>query len=514
MTALVSAALSILGIALGAAGLCLACAPFDLWPLGLLALAPLWRATREARPRRAFALGLLMGTLTYAGAFYWVTSTLRDFAYMGWPLTLALFTPLCAYAGCAVGLFALAATVLTRRTGLPAIIVAPPVWLAIEHLWPTLFPWHLGATLHGCGTLAQLADLGGMSGLSLLCVVTAVAVAEAAARARAGERPRAALRPVGAAALLLLAATAYGAVRGVQIDAAVAAAPRLQVAVVQGNIGIYDKERAGMAEGNTRRFALLSEPLVAQGAELVVWPETAVQELVALGQPVAPPYVRLGVPLLTGGLAARQEGAVLEYYNVAYLVDGGRVTGISPKNRLLLFGEHLPFERRFPWLRRAFPHAGALTAGAWTSTLAAGRARVGVLVCYEDIIPAFARQIAARSPKPNLLVNVTNDSWFGHSTEPYQHAALASFRAIELRRSLVRATNTGVSCLVDPRGRTLAAGGLFRAETLAGAVPLLEGTTLYARLGDWPALAAITLVLGLAALALRRRRGPRLEEPR
>ncbi|HEY3355111.1 MAG TPA: apolipoprotein N-acyltransferase [Polyangia bacterium] len=501
--------LTALAVAAGAAALVVAFAPLDLWPLGLVALGPLWLAVRHARARRAFGLGLLMGALTYAGGFYWVTNTLRDFAAMGWPLTLALLALLCLAGGAAVGLWAVVASVLWRRTALPALLVAPPLWAAVEHLWPTLFPWHLGDSLHGCNTLAQLADLGGMSGLSLLCATAGVGLAETLARLRAGTPRCDALRPAAAAVVALALGAAYGAWRGADVAAQAAVAPRATVGVVQGNIGIYDKERVGLAERNTRQFLALSHDLVARGAELVVWPETTVQEPVWLGQPVAPPYVRLAAPLLTGGLAARQEGPRLEWYNVAYLVERGVVRGLVPKNRLLLFGEYLPFERLVPGLRRLFPHAGALTPGRTSQTLVSGRARIGVLICYEDVLPAFARAVAAQAPAPNLLVNVTNDSWFGRSTEPYEHAYLASFRAIELRRSLVRATNTGLSCLIDPRGRMIARGGLFQAETLIAAVPLLEGQTVYARLGDWPALAGIAAGLGLAALAFaRRRRAP------
>jgi apolipoprotein N-acyltransferase len=496
------------GVAAGAAALVVAFPPFDVWPLGLCALVPLWLAVRRARPLRALALGLLMGALTYAGGFYWVTTTLRDFAYMGWPLTLGLLALLCLYGGLAVGLWALGASVVAGRTGLPALLVAPPLWVAIEHLWPMLFPWHLGASLHGCNTLAQAADLGGMSGLSLLCVTAAIGLAETLVRLREGAPRGRALRPAAVAAALLVAAAGYGTWRGADIAARMAAAPRLAVGVVQGNIGIYDKERAGMEEANVRRFVELSQGLVAAGTDLVVWPETAVQQLVALGRPVAPRGVGLPVPLLTGGLAVRPDGGRREYFNVAYLVAGGELRGLVPKNRLMLFGEYLPLERTFPGLRRAFPHAGALTPGTWTRVLETGRARLGVLICYEDVVPAFAREVAALQPAPNLLVNVTNDSWFGRTAEPFQHAALASFRAIELRRSLVRATNTGLSCLVDPRGRVIAHGGLFRAETVAASVPLLEGRTLYARLGDWPALASAALALVCLALAAARRRRP------
>jgi apolipoprotein N-acyltransferase len=497
----------------GAVALVLAFPPFDVWPLGLLALAPLWLAVRAGSGRRALVLGWLMGFLVYAGGFYWITTTLRDFAYMGWPLTLSLLALFCLYGGASVGVWALLAVTITRRTRLPVLLVAPPLWIAVEHLWPLIFPWHLGASLHGNNTLAQVADLGGMSGLSLLAATCGIAVAECVARLRGGAPRRAALRPVVVAAAVVAAVAVYGAARGAHVASLMAAAPRARVGVVQGNIGIYDKERGELFDSNTRKFVALSEPLAGRGLDLLLWPETAVQEPVELARPVPPPYLRVGAPLLTGGLAARPEGHRLEYYNVAYLLEGGAVRGLVAKNVLMIFGEYLPFERTFPGLRRAFPNAGTLTPGRHSDVLTVGRLRLGVLICYEDIVPTFARRVANLGGTPNLLVNLTNDSWFGRSGEPYQHAALASFRAIELRRTLVRATNTGISCFIDPRGRTTVRGGLFRVETLEGEAPLLEVRTLYARLGDWPAWLGLLWTLVLAGLALRGRREPTEARP-
>jgi apolipoprotein N-acyltransferase len=500
-----------LGVVGGAAALVLAFPPLDLWPLAFVALVPLWLAVREGSGRRAFLLGWLMGFLIYVGGFYWVTTTLRDFAYMGWPATLALLTLMCLYGGLSVGLWAAAAVSLGRRTRLPALLVAPPLWIGVEHLWPLIFPWHLGGSLHGAGTLAQAADLGGMSGLSLVVATVGVGLGETAARLRGGMPARVALRPAAVGLGLLAVVAGYGLARDAQIASLVAAAPKARVGIVQGNIGIYDKERADLADRNTRSFVALSAPLVERGVDLLVWPETAVQELMTLGQPVPPPYLRVGAPLLTGGLAERLEGGRLELYNVAYLLEGDAVRGLVAKNHLLLFGEYLPFERTFPGLRRVFPHASALTPGRHTQVLGVGRLRLGVLVCYEDVIPSFARRVANLAERPNLLVNLTNDSWFGRSSEPYQHAGLASFRAIELRRTLVRATNTGISCIVDPRGRVTTRGGLFRVETLLGDAPLLEVRTLYARLGDWPAWLGLGWALVLAGLAARRRGRPASE---
>lgn len=133
-----------------------------------------------------------------------------------------------------------------------------------------------------------------------------------------------------------------------------------------------------------------------------------------------------------------------------------------------------------------------------------GAARLAVLICYEDILPGFVRSVV-RQTRPNLLVDITNDAWFGDTAAPHIHLALSTLRAIEHRRFLARATNSGVSAVVDPLGRVVVRGGTFRSETLHANVALLADDTLYARLGDWPALLCLlAIALGSALRATSR----------
>jgi apolipoprotein N-acyltransferase len=139
-----------------------------------------------------------------------------------------------------------------------------------------------------------------------------------------------------------------------------------------------------------------------------------------------------------------------------------------------------------------------------------GPYRIGVLICYEDILPGFARRVV-RETRPHLLVNLTNDAWFGDTNEPWIHLALAKLRAVEHRRFLARATNTGVSAVIDPAGRVVTRSGTFTRETLQAEVALLDTTTVYARVGDWPSWAAVLAVTVLASFP--RRRVPAEGEP-
>jgi apolipoprotein N-acyltransferase len=214
-------------------------------------------------------------------------------------------------------------------------------------------------------------------------------------------------------------------------------------------------------------------------------------------------------PLLFGVMASGPEEGDPENirdFNSSLLVDGdGAVLGKYDKNFLLLFGEYLPFGDTFPFLRKWLPEAGSFTPGKTVSVLPIGPARLGVLICYEGIIPSFTRKVALL--EPNLLINLTNDAWFGKTEEPYLHMQLAAFRAVEHRRFFIRSTNTGVSVVVDPVGRILNQTSMEGAESFVTNTALLTETTIYTRHGDlfaWGCCVLGGLLAGFAMILRRK----------
>ena len=185
--------------------------------------------------------------------------------------------------------------------------------------------------------------------------------------------------------------------------------------------------------------------------------------------------------------------------NSAFLAgEDGMIREAYDKNLLIPLAESLP-PAMFAWL---FPHAEQFAASTTLPALTFGAWRIATPICYEAIRPEFVRRMMAEA-RPHLLVTLANDAWFGDSQEPWLHLGLAELRAIEHRRWLVRATNSGVSAIVDPAGRIVARTGLLTRENLHGIVHPLAGETMYARVGDWPGwLAAIVVAVMLA----RRRR--------
>jgi apolipoprotein N-acyltransferase len=248
--------------------------------------------------------------------------------------------------------------------------------------------------------------------------------------------------------------------------------------------------------------------LLAEGPlDLVVWPETAYLRGLRRPLPVSGDPVReeLRVPLLFGGSSVHEEGGRRVRSNSALLVGAdGVIRDAYDKNLLIPLAEYAPFAHLVPGLAALFPHLQEFRAARDAPPLALGPWRIATPICYEAVRPEFVRRMVAEGGA-HLIVTLANDAWFGDSQEPWIHLALARLRAIELRRDLVRSTNSGVSALVDAAGRVVARTGLLTRENLRGEVRPLSGRTLYARLGDWPG----ALALGATAVALARRRtGP------
>ncbi len=206
-----------------------------------------------------------------------------------------------------------------------------------------------------------------------------------------------------------------------------------------------------------------------------------------------------------GGVLPTSNSECEACFNSALLLDGdGVVRELYDKAFLLVFGEYMPFGEALPELYDLLPESSRFQPGRRTEPLSLARkgqptARLGMLICYEDLLPAFAQRVMAH--QPDVLINLTNDAWFGQTAEPYHHLQLAQMRTIEYRRWLIRSTNTGVSAFIDATGRRVAETSLQDPETLLKAVPLLQGQTPYARFGDWPLFAlggGLLLSLGRA----------------
>jgi apolipoprotein N-acyltransferase len=495
-TTMAGAAAVVAGLGLGASFV-----DFGLWVLPWVMVAPLIALAETCEPRRAFRLGWLGGCAGIALAFSWLVHAFQVFGGFGLPIALALFAAPVAWMGLQIGCF----TGLLAWLGpLPLGLAAPLTFATVEFLFPTLFPWRVAHTQYRIVPLLQSGELAGPILLGFVIVwVNAGWVSLLRHR-----RPLTSALALGAVAVLLVT----GAQQRRATLAERAAAPPVRVGIVQGNVGVERKGDRSFFRRNLDDYRRLSFALAAE-TDLLIWPETVAQRPIPTAARVpsseAHPFPNPPRPLVFGGLAVEGAGPQRRLYNSAFLLDrDGAITGRYDKRVLVPFGEYLPLADRFPWLRTLSPATGNFSPGAAPVVLETpDGAKIGPLICYEDVIPGPAR--AAVALGATLLVNLTNDAWYGDTAEPHQHQALAVWRAVEVRRDFVRATNTGLTAAIDATGAVIAEFPVFAEAAEAVEMRLLEGATFYARYGDVCAWGMVATWIAVALV--RATRGRRAE---
>ena len=506
------------------------------WRLLPFCLAPLILAAR-LRPRWAGLAGLCFGCLTYPGQLHWIVVVLGrygglpDWASFGALALLAAYMALYSAAFCLLLAWMLDARERRDpvRRALVAVWAPPVVWTGLDALRGVLltgFPWmDLGYGLFRQPLLLAPADLGGHHLLTFALVLTNAALAlglraladpAALAKRQCPTALRGSWPALTAAACLLATLAVYAVLRNAATKDEIADAPRLKVGVAQGNIEQDVKWTEGMMRETVNRYLALSEQIAGAELDLVVWPETALPfypqddplggEVAALAAKTAQsPKLLVGAPLYR--VEETAAGRMVRHFNGALLLgrgeDGrGRVEGLYCKQHLVPFGEYVPLRRLFFFL------GPVATIGDFSPGSASGpipdapgeRGRAGVLICYESIFPAVARRAVAQGA--DFLANLTNDAWYGRSAAPVQSLAMATLRAVENRRALVRSANTGISGFIDPLGRISGETRLFTEEAVAEAIPLLRSQSLFTRMGHGFGFFCAALILPLAAPAL------------
>ncbi len=466
-------------------------APWGLWPLTLAGLAGLvWLVARAEGARPAFWIGLAAGTGHFALALSWIVEPfLIDIARHGWMAPFAVL-----FLSVGLGLFWALAAALARRTRVPALgFVAG--FTALEWLRGVIFtgfPWAMAGHVWIGAPPDQLAALAGPSGLSLLALLAAALPVMWR------------WRGLAASALLLALAFGFGLWRlGQPMPEDRAVSLRL----VQPNAEQSLKWDQALADEFLGRLL----DLTAEGtpADLTLWPETAVPFMLEYAPTVAGMVTTAsgGRPVVAG--IQREEAG--RYYNSLRILEGEGVERVRyDKAHLVPFGEYIPFgDLAYDWfgLRAFAAQAGATySAGPGPMVLDLGAmGKVLPLICYEAIFPRF---VNAAPERADWMLQATNDAWFGVWTGPFQHVAQARLRAVEQGLPLVRVANTGVTAVVDARGRVVAALPFGTMAALDAALPGALPPTPYARWGDGPVL---LLLAGLSLLSLRR---PRRNSPR
>lgn len=458
--------------------------PFPPWAL-LFCYAPLWifALQREKSLKQIFIAGWITQFILTLIGFYWIAHTAHEYGRLHWVVSIAALWLFCTGMHIYIPVSLTLSAWLSRkyRLGHGASLALFALGLALfEQFWPAIFQWNLGYTLFWANlSVYNFADLIGFEGLSSLILLANAWVAWIwLQRSQVNKAALHSCALILALISLILLGKQHGK-KWQQFD------ENLKVAIIQANIGNLEKI---MAEKGRQYHDTISDKFVSltqqelqlrPDSELVVWPETAFPNYLdnhfqfdffqrRLFEKLAP----LKVKLFTGAYSKDPQSALIKepVYNAVFLLDnqGQNLTPPYRKTELLSFGEYLPLSEQFPILLEWLPFVSNFGRGPGPSIMTlptnqGNSINLGPQICYEGLYPAFSRKLAQKDAQ--ILINVTNDSWFGNTSEPHQHLYMTLARAIEVRRPLIRSTNTGISTAVLANGAVLQKSPIYQEWT-------------------------------------------------
>jgi len=492
--------------------LSLAFTPASLGPLCFVGLIPVFLVIlgSDLPYRKHFQTGYVFGVAFFITHMYWVVQLIPASSLtIPWIMPLALVL-IAMYLAVYPGLFFLVLPMVTGRHRLAAILAAPALWACAELLRSGSefgFPWGLiGYGLSTHPEFIQFASVGGIYGLSALVVLINVVWANAVlARTK---RTRIALFVAGALVFVLNPLLGSRTMN----DYPESAPGGARVALIQPNVDLELKWEKSFTDSTFNLIERLTREASALDPQLIVFPETCAPMYLSYNPPYEERIANLSRELDTGiyigTLDARYEGPdrVLNVYNSSRLFEPGGAFARYDKMHLLPFGESIPYGWRFRWLRKLNFGQANFTPGPKIEPIESPAGRLGPLICFEGIFPGLARRFARDGA--DLLLNITNDGWFGETPGPYQQTEMTILRAVETRLYLLRSANTGVSMVVDPAGRIVISLGLGREGFVTASVHRRGEMSTYTRYGDTPLLVLTALIVAGTIVVRRVRRRP------
>jgi len=468
------------------------------------ALFPLLFTAGNLCPRHALLVGFIAGFSHYTTLIYWLISTMSDYGHVPVPICIILLFLLSGYLSLYIALFTFTLSRF-RPVNASYLLLVPVLWVALEYLRTFLFtgfPWELlGHSQYNILPIIQLSDITGVYGISFLIALVNAAVLLTGLFLTGKDKhgsplisKTTAFTSMGITILCLSLVIFYGYFRINKMDHLKSVAKKKKIAVVQGNVDQSLKWEASFQLETIDKYLRLSFASGKDKPELIVWPETATPFYFLhryekkLSSMVQQGIKQAGVWFLIGSPANVVENETELYLNSAYLMDPeGREVGRYDKVHLVPYGEYIPLRKLFPFVDKLVYGIGDFSSGKKGTTVSWNDVKLGVQICFEVIFPGLSR--AAVKNGADILINITNDAWFGRTAAPYQHLSMTIFRAVENRKALVRCANTGISCFVGPSGRIFSPTPLYSDEVVTREVPVMKTEpTLYTRYGDFFAI--------------------------
>ena len=445
--------------------------PFPPWA-SFFGLVPLWIFWwKNPNPKHCFWGGWVTAFILTLIGFHWVAHTVHEFGHMPMPVALIVLLLFCAIGHLHFALAGLLWAWLAgkRRQKIASwipLILLPILTAMAERYFPMIFVWNFGYTWMYSGLpFYQLAELIGFEGLSAWTIFTNLAFFLPFVKAQPQWRHWRSWRVAGAAIAVFLLANLWGTYLETKIPEA---DREVGVLVVQANIGNLEKQYAekgwGFRDHIINRYTELTQQGLTENAnqkiDFALWPETAFPDQIRAHN-LRAGYARRLIPFLQAKSLALVTGSYSEDVKqgkatnslFSFNAQGEMTDPQYNKTLLLAFGEYIPFGDRFPILKTLLKEVADFARGPGPSILNQGEVRLGAQICYEGLFPSFSKGLADQGA--HLILNVTNDSWYGKSSEPYQHMYMTLARAIEFRRPVIRSTNTGFTTAITARGEIM-----------------------------------------------------------
>lgn len=488
----------------------------DLFPLAWFGLTPLLLFLYGKDKKTAIKAGLFFGIIYFFGTTYWIYHSIYHYSSIPFVPSIFLVFLLCLYLSLYPALFSVLYASYISKTGLPAMLVAPIFWTVIEFIRSyalTGFPWSsIGYSQYKFLPFIQIADLIGIYGISFLIMAVNGALADVFLfKKRRAVKPLYSAMPViiGLFALsITLAATfSYGLYRLNQDREGA----DIKAAVIQGNIEQDLKWDASYQEEVMNIYKELSVKAASEGPDIIVWPETALPFVFGSDSNLTKDTIEfqkgLNSYLLFGSILAKEKDSsqkTTAYSNSAVLLDkDGNISYRYDKIHLVPFGEYVPIKKLLFFIDKLVVGVGDYMPGDGYKKAATPFGTFSTLICYEIIFPGLVRKFYDKGG--DFIITITNDAWFGRTYGPYQHFSMAVFRAIENRKPVIRAANTGVSGYIDSNGRILSKTNLFERTILIYKIKGDKTLTPYTKYGDiFSYLCIISSLLLLAKKTNRR----------
>ncbi|MCD6265689.1 MAG: apolipoprotein N-acyltransferase [Deltaproteobacteria bacterium] len=508
-------------------------APVNLDWIAWISLIPLLISLEDKSLSDAFKIGLFVGLFHYLTLIYWIVNVLSRYGNINLILSLSALLLLSFYLAFYIALFAL--IVANFKNNRLSPFWGACIWVALEYARSyimTGFPWCLlGYSQYSRLPLIQISDIAGVYGISFIIVlvnfalynVVSLMIKKKASTYAIGDKSEVKgydhnkhnghhLRIIGIDAIftffLVGCVLVYGYSRLKEKADNNVKGKELRVMIVQGNIDQSLKWDSDFQEETLSIYKKLSLESADFKPQLIIWPETALpfffQDASHLSKEVFEVARITNANILFGSPAYVKDKDSILYYNRAYMISKSRVFDYYDKVHLVPFGEYVPLKKCIPFVHRLVTAAGDFSTGKKAEPIYSPGLKIGALICFETIFPDIPRRFAAQGAE--LLVNLTNDAWFGRTSAPYQHLSMAVFRCVENRLPMARAANTGISAFILANGKIVDKSKLFAREILQKKIKLAHKKTFYSQLGNiFAILLTIATIIKFLWIVIKRR---------